>query len=735
MRQVVQSFRTGDLVVDEVPSPILRARGILVRTAASLVSAGTERMVVDFAEKNLIEKARARPDLVRQVVDKAKREGVLSTLDSVRNRLDQPLPLGYSSAGVVVAVGDEAGSFEAGDRVACAGSGFACHAEVAYIPRNLAVKLPEGVAFESGAFVTLGAIALQGGRQAGVELGQKVAVIGLGLLGQLTVQLLKAAGCQVFGVDLSPARIELALGLGADAACNTGEAVGLGRGFSGGRGFDAVLITADTRSDEPVETAGELARDRGVVVAVGAVGLTIPRKLYYEKELDFRLSRSYGPGRYDPAYEEQGLDYPYGYVRWTEQRNMEAVARLLATGAVRVAPLITHRFPIDDAVRAYDVITGKTGEPSLGVVLEFDPGRDLPNRIDLAADRAAARPEQPAVRLGLLGAGNFVNTTLLPAARKVAGLEMVGIASGSGLTARSTGSRFGFAYCASELSALLEDGNINWLAVVTRHDLHARQAIAGMRAGKDVFVEKPLALDASELADVLRAQHETGARLMVGFNRRFAPMARRMQQFLAGRHGPLLATYRVNAGAVPAGHWTQDPTVGGGRVVGEACHFLDLLQFLTGSTPTEVYARALQTGQGHAADEVVILMSFADGSVGTVAYSAGGDKSFSKERVEVIGDGRVAVLEDFRTLELIAGGRRTCQRERLRPDKGHRGEWEALVSAARSGGPAPISLQEIVATHLASYAAIEGLRAHRPVPVQTAEFLAEIQGSSPLLPT
>jgi len=341
MRQVIQSFKTGELVVEEVPSPVLRLRGILVRTAASLVSAGTERMIIDFAGKDLIGKARARPDLVRQVVDKAKREGVLSTLDSVRNKLDQPLPLGYSSAGVVVGVGAQVDSFQVGDRVACAGAGYASHAEETYIPRNLAVKLADHVPFEAGAFVTVGAIALQGIRQADVVLGHKVAVIGLGLLGQLTVQMLKAAGCQVFGVDLDPKRAELARSLGADAVAAPGDAAGLGLNLSGGRGFDAVLITADTKDNGPIELAGDLGRDRGVVVAVGAVGLTVPRKAFFEKELDLRLSRSYGPGRYDPQYEEEGRDYPYGYVRWTEQRNMEAFAQMIAAGAVRIEPLIT----------------------------------------------------------------------------------------------------------------------------------------------------------------------------------------------------------------------------------------------------------------------------------------------------------------------------------------------------------------------------------------------------------
>lgn len=736
MKQVIQSFRTGELTVTEVPSPILRPRGILVRTVASLVSAGTERMVVDFAEKNLLQKARARPDLVKQVVDKAGREGILSTFDSVRNRLDQPLPLGYSSAGVVVAVGTEAEGFHIGDRVACAGGGYASHAELVYVPRTLAVTLPNNVPFEAGAFATLGAIALQGIRQAEVTLGHKVAVIGLGLLGQLTVQMLKAAGCDVFGIDINPQRVALARELGAAHACVNASAATEGAVFSAGRGFDAVLITADTKSDEPVTLAGEIARDRAPVVAVGAVGLSIPRKQYYEKELDLRLSRSYGPGRYDAEYEEKGLDYPYAYVRWTEGRNMEAVVRLLATEALRVEPLITHRFPIDDATQAYDVITGKTAGPFLGIVLGYDIDRHLPDQIVLAQPsprqhpsngHATIRPYQleDAVRIGLLGAGNFVNATLLPAMRKVPGIELVGAVSGSGLSARGVGDKFGFAYCAATPQMVLDDERVNWLVIATRHDLHARQAIDGLLAGKNVFVEKPLALNRSELVEVIRAYDRSEQCLIVGFNRRFAPMIQQLRHFVADHRRPLVATYRVNAGSIPADHWTQDPAVGGGRLIGEACHFIDLLQFLIGAPPTDVYTTAIQTGRGAVSDEAIISLTFADGSVGTVIYAAGGDKAFGKERLEVFGDDKVAVLDDYRSLELVANGKRTRQHERLRPDKGHQGEWAAITMATRSGTRSPISLLDIVTSHLATFAAMESLRERRVVRVETDAFWSE----------
>ncbi len=726
MKQVIESFDTGELTVSEVPPPQLRPRGILVRTAASLVSAGTERMVISFAEKNLLQKARERPDLVRQVVDKARREGIVTTMDSVRNRLKQPLALGYSSAGTVVEVGAEAPVFAVGDRVACAGSG-ASHAEMGFIPRNLAVKLPDSVSFEAGAFATLGAIAMQGIRQGEVVLGSKVAVIGLGLLGQLAVQMLKAAGCQVFGIDLSPQRVQLALQMGADGACTSDAAEAQARSFTGGRGFDTVLITAATSSNKAIVQAGQIARDRAVVVAVGKVGMNIPHKLFYEKELSFRLSRSYGPGRYDPDYEEKGHDYPYSYVRWTEQRNMEAFLQLVADGAVQIEPLITHRFPIDDALKAYELITGEKDEPFLGVVLTYDTERPLARRIEL---KPAAFASQPAIRVGMVGAGNFTNAALLPAMRGVDGVDLVSIVSGSGLSARSTGDRFGFASCASDLDELLRDERVNWLVITTRHNLHAAQAMAGLDAGKDVFVEKPLALNRAELASVMAAQQRSGRRLMVGFNRRFAPMVKEMRSFLAERRRPLVGIYRCNAGAIPPEHWTQDPAVGGGRIIGEACHFVDLLQYLVGAPPLEVYARAARTEQGIVEDEAILTLTFADGSVGTVIYAAGGDKSFSKERIEIIGDGRVAVLDDFRSLELIQQGKRRSQTKRMRTDKGHRGEWEALAEAVRSAAPTPISLEDLVAAHLAVFAAVESLRQGCAVTLDTATFWAEVAALS-----
>ncbi|MFP5265413.1 MAG: bi-domain-containing oxidoreductase [Blastocatellia bacterium] len=739
MKQVVQSFKTGVLSVDDVPAPGLSPGSILVRTRASLVSAGTERMVVDFAEKNLLQKARSRPDLVRQTIDKVRREGLLTTFDAVQNRLDKPMSLGYSCAGDVIAAGDAVSEFAAGDRVACAGAGFAVHAEVVAVPKNLAVKLPANVDFESAAFTTLGAIALQGVRLAQVELRHVVAVIGLGLLGQLTVQILKAAGATVIGVDIQPGRAELAARSGADAvATNPEEMRAICSQFSSGHGADSVLITADTKSNEPVELAGEVARDKGVVVAVGAVGMTIPRKVYYEKELDFRISRSYGPGRYDPEYEEKGQDYPYPYVRWTERRNMSAFVELVSGQKIDVGPLVSHRFPVDDAPKAYALIQGKTGEPFLGVLLTYAGAPDLSRKKILRADdgeRAAAASHGPSarmdrVRLGVIGAGLFANSTLLPAIKGEQSIKLVGVAGGGGLSARAAADRFGFSYCTTDAQELLSDPGVNTVAILTRHHLHAGQVISALGAGKHVFVEKPLCLNDEELQDIITAYEESRAReggeradaerpmtpsITVGFNRRFAPFVVELKQHLARVRGPLALHCRVNAGFIPKEHWTQDPAQGGGRLRGEGCHFIDLLIHLAGSSPSLVSARALPDGGRYSQDNLLITVEFENGSLGTVSYLANGDKSSGKELLEVFGGGLSARLDDYRSLAINHAGRRIKRAARLRPDKGHRAEWQALAARLTGGQPPPIPFQEIVTSTRATLAAYRSLRENRAV--------------------
>ena len=713
MKQVLQNMRDGKTTVTEVPLPTIRPGMALVRTCTSLVSAGTERMVVEFAEKSLLGKARSRPDLVRQVMDKARREGLLTTIEAAFNRLDQPMALGYSSAGVIEQVGAGLPGFKPGDRVACAGGGYAVHAEYALVPKNLLIPIPDSVDFESAAFATLGAIALHGFRLAKPQLGENIAIIGMGLLGLLAAGIASAAGCHVFGIDLDPSRVELAEKLGYPTVPRT-EAISHGRSFTSGMGFDSVLICADTRSNDPVELAGVLARDRAKVVAVGAVGFQIPRKLYYEKELDFLVSRSYGPGRYDPAYEEHGVDYPPGYVRWTEGRNIAAFVDLLASRRVDVRPLISHRFPIDQAPEAYELITGKTGQPFLGVVLTYPDSPDNPpaKRVEIKST-----PSSPisSLSLGVLGAGNYANAVFLPIVQKTGGAKLTGIASASGLSASHAARRYGFQFASSDEKEILENPEINLVAVLTRHAAHARQILAAMKADKHVFCEKPLAITSQEVDEIetfLATQPST--LLTVGFNRRFAPFAIRLKEFISNTGEPLSLHYRVNAGPLPLSHWLHDPAVGGGRIIGEGCHFIDFLTFLTGSLPQSVTAAHLPDAGIYNQDNVHLTFTFSDGSIGTLTYLANGDKSFAKERVEVFSAGRVGVLDDFRSLELVRNGHRQSFASRLRQDKGHAALWKAFLSAAEQGTIPPIPYSDLVGVTRASISATKSIQSGFP---------------------
>ncbi len=723
MKQLLQSMRSGETIVAEVPVPTARAGMALVRTAASLVSSGTERMLVEFAGKNLLAKAQARPDLAAQVIDKARREGLLTTLEAAFNRLDQPMALGYSSAGTIVETGEGLEGFQVGDRVACGGGGYAVHAEYALVPSNLMAKLPDQVDFEAAAFATLGSVALHGFRLCQVQVGERVGVIGLGLLGQLAVEIARAAGCEVFGVDLDPGRVELARQFGATAVLRP-QAEENALAFSRGRGLDAVLICADTASSDPVELAGALARDRARVVATGAVGLSLPRKVYYEKELDLVVSRSYGPGRYDPSYEAQGRDYPVGYVRWTEGRNLEAFIDLLASGRIDVKPLITHRFPIDAAPQAYDLIAGRQEEPSLGVLLTY-PGQPL---TDLGVARTVTVPAAVSkhklvdgqLKLGVLGAGNYASAVFLPAVRRAGGITPLGIASASGLSAQHAASRFGFAYAASAESQVLDDPAVQVIAILTRHQDHSRQLLAALKNGKHVYCEKPLAITPAQLAEVeawvvssRAAENQSTPLFTVGFNRRFAPLALKLKTFIDQRSGPLYASYRVNAGYLPANHWLHDPNQGGGRIIGEGCHFIDFLTFLTGALPVSVAAETLPDVGLYCQDNVLLTFTYPDGSVGTVSYLANGDKAFSKERLEVFSSGRVAVLDDFRSLELVHGGRRQVLHSRLRQDKGHQSAWKAFLAAVKSGGPAPIPYEELIGITRMTFKAIEVIQGRK----------------------
>jgi predicted dehydrogenase/threonine dehydrogenase-like Zn-dependent dehydrogenase len=719
MKQVIQNYKSGEMAVRETPAPQLQSKGALVRTAYSLISAGTERGMVEMARKSLLDKARSRPDLVRKVLDKARTEGFLSAYSKAMVKLSTDSTLGYSSAGVVLAVGSEAKGLRVGMRVACAGIGYANHAELVYVPRNLCVPVPESIDLKEAAFTTVAAIALQGVRAGSVTLDEVVAVIGLGLVGLLTVQLLKANGCKVVGVDLDPAKCKLARDLGADvASSDPKEQMAECLRLSDGRGVDIVLITAATNSSEPLYVAGQLGRDRARIVVIGQIGMNVPRKLYYEKELSLIMSRSYGPGRYDRSYEEKGNDYPAGYVRWTENRNMEAIVSLIAQGKLSVKPFITHEFTIDRALDAYEMIlAGK--ERYLGVLLTYPDTHAGDSRVvrlektqDTANIRSAAGGD---VGIGMIGAGSFGTGVLLPAVSEQLGISLRGICSQRGVTARSVGDKWKFEYCTSDVDELLNDEKVACVLICTRPDSHANLICKAIEAGKHVFVEKPLAVNLEQMRRVHEAVHDNPGRvLMVGFNRRFSPFVEEMKRFLHKQAKPLIATYRINAGPLPPDDWQLDAEQGGGRIIGECGHFIDVLCYLTDSWPTRVHASSISDPANGTADleNASLTIHFADGSVGSIIYTTQGTTSFSKERLEVFSAGAVAVMDDFRTLELVGKDMRKRQKSWFKQDKGHTAELKAFINAVRGSTP-PMRPEDYFHITLCTILAVESLRNRR----------------------
>ncbi|HJU92726.1 MAG TPA: bi-domain-containing oxidoreductase [Pyrinomonadaceae bacterium] len=717
MKQVLQNRKTGRPFVGEVPVPALQRGRVLVRTVVSLISAGTERAAVELVSKGLVQEARQRPDLVKAVVAKVKSEGILSTFASVRDKMAASQALGYSAAGIVAAVAGDVTEFQVGDRVACAGVGFASHAEVLSVPKNLCVHLPEGVSFESGAYGTLGAIALQGVRLAEPTLGESIVVIGLGLVGQLTVQLLKANGCRVFGLDLDQARVSLALEIGADRAMVSSDVVPKEiEAWTRGHGADAVLITAATDSNEPIELAARVSRLKGRVIVVGMTGMDIPRQPFFSRELRLVISMSYGPGRYDPDYEERGLDYPLPYVRWTEQRNIESFLQLVADKRINVERLTTHRIPIAEADRAYQLISGNVQEPSLGVVLKYDPEAEVVRKVPLRAP-APMRKAEKSIRVGVIGAGGYVPAMLLPHF-KTEGVDFRLIATATGVSAHDVGKRFGFAYAVSSADEVIDDETVNLVVIGTKNDLHAELARKSLERDKHVFVEKPLALNDEQLDSVLEAAGRSKGKLMVGFNRRFAPLGQRAKDFFAGSDAPLSMLYRVNAGRMAKEHWIQNAQEGGGRIIAEACHFIDFMQYLSGSPPVFVFAESLSAKSSKIvdADSVFITLRFADGSNGAVAYLGEGDKALAKERLEIFGSGKAFVLDDFRRATLYKNGREE-QITLKAQDKGQQAQVRQVCASVLEGDALPISLDELGATTRATFRVLDSLRERRPFEV------------------
>jgi predicted dehydrogenase/threonine dehydrogenase-like Zn-dependent dehydrogenase len=708
MKQVVQSPRTGKLELAEVPAPACGAGQVLVRNHFSVVSPGTERQALDFARRTLLGKARGRPDLVKQVLRKLSQEGPGATLRAVTTRLDAPQPLGYASAGVVEAVGRDVLGFAPGDRVACAGAGYANHAEWVAVPENLVVRVPDEVALRDAAFATLGAIALQGVRVADPTLGEIGAVIGLGLVGQLTVQLLRANGCRVLGIDLDPARVKAARDLGAEWGAHPGDDFEAWKdAATAGHGADFAAVTAASESSEPLALAAELCRLRGRIACVGSTAMHLDRRWLYEKELELRMSMSYGPGRYDRRYEELGLDYPLAYVRWTENRNLAAFLALVRSGAVSPAALDLREVPIAEAERAYEELAkGELG--ALALVFRYDAPPERAQSLALSPERAPA--PQGGVGVAFLGAGNYAKGVLLPAVARVAGVRKVAIATATGPSARRSAERFGYARCSTDGAELIADPAVDLVFVATRHASHAALAAEALRKGKAVWLEKPAAITPAQLAELEAAVKETQGFLAVGFNRRFSPHARRVREAFAGRRGPLAIHYAVAAGATPAGTWHTDPEVGGGRVIGEVCHFVDLCSHLVGAAPVSVFARALGRDP-ETDDSIAALLSYPDGSTATLQYLARASAGLAKERIEVSGDGKTALCDNFRRTRVLGGrGLRGWNQ-----DKGQAAAVRAVIEAVRAGAPSPFAWHEIAATTRAIFAMLESARSGRPV--------------------
>ncbi|MCX7737625.1 MAG: bi-domain-containing oxidoreductase [Candidatus Kapabacteria bacterium] len=709
MLQVVQYQKTGEIFIEDLPAPSCPENGILVKTAYSVISAGTEKISVTNTQASLIQRAKQQPDQVRQVIDSVKKEGIINTLAKVKSKLESYKSLGYSAAGVVLE--SKTDKFRIGDRVACGGAGLAVHAEYLAIPKNLAVKIPDNVEFEQACYTTLGAIALQGVRQANLRLGEKVAVIGLGLLGQITVQLLKASGCSVLGLDIDESLFPKAASFGCDLTLlSTFDNINLMKQFSKGNGFDAVIITASTSSNEPIELAIELARKKGRVVIVGAVNMNLPRSPFYEKELEITISCSYGPGRYDPHYEDEGIDYPFPYVRWTENRNMEAIVELIGKGSLDTKSLTTHIFSINDAVKAYDLITGKVKDDYLGILIKYPETNDIPKKFieyhkEMAKDK---------IGIGFIGAGQFGTSYLLPHIKST-NSSLVAVSTNNPVNVATVAKQFGFKLATTDSESIITNPDIDLIFCATRHDSHSHYVTQALKNNKPIFVEKPLAVNREQMEEIDKLVRELNGKIMVGYNRRFSLPFKKIKVLLSQFQEPKFITYRVNAGKIPVNHWVYRENQGSGRIIGEACHFIDCMVYLTDSLPTQVFAYSLASSSDdvYNRDSVAIVLKFADGSVGNLNYLANGDSKLEKEYCEVFCGGSVAIMKNFEIIEFINSGK--INKYNFDGKKGHKEEVIAVIESISQGKPFPISYEEIKAVSVATFAAQESLIKGLPV--------------------
>jgi polar amino acid transport system substrate-binding protein len=700
MKQLVQDFKTGKLLVGDFPAPALAKGIVLIENKASLISSGTERSTVQVGRAGLIGKARLRPDLVKQVLSNYKKEGLSATIKKVKTKLETLKALGYSSSGIVLASMDSENIFKPGDHVACSGQDFASHAEIVAVPQNLVSRLPAGLTFEEGAYTTLGAIALQGVRQANPKIGETVAVIGLGTIGQLACQILEANGCQVFAIDLDEFKIIKARESGIDYAYNRYDK-GLqsaAEEFTSGRGFDQVIITASSPSNDPIELAGELARKKGKVIVVGAIKMDIPRDPnYYRKELDIKMACSYGPGRYDPVYESSGIDYPFAYVRWTEQRNMAAFLNLVKKKKVNTNVLTTHRFPIAKAADAFDLLLGNSANSALGILISYPESENKENRTI-----KIRKTDSKGVKIGFIGAGSFAQNYLIP---NLTNAFLDTVVTTRGITAKNVADKFKFSKASTDPQEVICNDDITAVFIATHHETHGQFALQAIEKGKEVFLEKPLTIQREEL-DQFISLRSSQPRLMVGYNRRFSPSLKKIKEEI--NNDIVLANYCVNAGYIPNDSWIQDPEKGGGRILGEVCHFVDALQFITGSHPIQVYATAIQGNgelrQGN--DVLTISLHFRNGSLGIITYAGYGDPSMPKERLEISSINRNWVLDDYKKITTYSGGK---SKSITISGKGHAEEVREFQRSIASGAPMPIEYDSILYTSVTTFRILDSI--------------------------
>lgn len=727
MKQIIQNYRTGELELAEVPVPLCSSNKILVKNQSSLISIGTERSIIELGKKSLLGKARTRPDLVKRFVDKAKKEGFVKTFKEALGRLDNPVPLGYSSAGAVVEVGNNVNKFSPGDRIACIGAGYASHAEYITVPENLCCKIPDNLTYEDASFGMLGIIALHGIRCAKLTFGESVAVVGLGLLGQLTVQILKACGCQVIGMDIDMSKAEISKTLGADYAFSSGEEFKNGvERITNGCGVDAVIITAAAKSSVPVDNAIEIARYGGRIVIVGVVDIHPQRNEMWHKEVEIIVSKAGGPGTFDPFYENKGIDYPIGYVRWTENRNLEEFLRLVSTGLINLKPLISHRFSIEESLKVYEDITNGTLRNPIGIVLSYpedDKSKMIRERtINIVQPKAYKKPINSQVSIGVIGAGLFGKAILLPALSGLKYIRLHTISTSSSTNSHHTGKKFKFEKCTTDYNEILGNNEIDSVLILTPHSLHAKMVVESLKSGKHVFVEKPLCINMTELDEIMNTYSSlpetVSPILMVGYNRRFSPHSAKIAEYLKNRHDPMVINYRINAGFVPVEHWVHSEEEGGSRVIGEICHFVDMMQFLTGSNPVRVYGERISGNNKTSlnSDNVAITLKFEDGSVGNIIYSASGDKAFSRERIEIFCEGKTIVLTDYiKTLFYFKGKKKSYKT--FNQQMGYTEELQHYLNVIKGKEKPQLSPDEIFRSTLTVFKINESLEKGRAIEI------------------